>query len=1145
IALRGDPSNPALDRGSAPADLPLDAEGNERDVDLPGTDNGGTVDAGAVETQFEAPSLVVTTTADVVNNFDGETSLREALAYADLLTDADGGGFANATITFAAGVGEAFENGGTIVLGGSQLEIASDVTILGDVDGDGRGDVTLDADDLSRVLLVSGGTSTLDGLTITGGSLRFQDGGGVRIDAGAALTLSNSMVTDNSANRGGAIFNSGTATLINTTVASGSAAAEGGGIFNDGTAELTNTTLVGNYSAYNGGALLNNSSGTAVLTNTTVTGNTAVDQFGGGGVYNRNNATLTNTLVLGNSGREVEGIPIIDGGGNLIGGADASDVFASTVTLADGVTVGGELADNGGPVETVALKADASNPALDRGSAPAGLATDAKGNTRDIDAADVDNGGTVDAGAVEVQSILAPVAFDDVFALDEDTQIVGNVLVDNGAGADFDPDGQTLTVDSEQKQTAAGGDFIIGSDGSFTYSPAADSTITDSVTYTVRNEDGAVDTGTITFAINPVNDAPVSADGTATVDEDDTLAFDTDHFVFNDVDFGDTLRAVRIATLPLAGILELAGTAVGADQIIAAADIGQLAFTPDPNDNGTGYASFTFAVSDGQLESEVQTLSIDVTSVNDAPIPADDAFAGAEGVTISGNVLDDNGAGVDSDVEDNALIVQADTFTTINGGEVIINADGTFTYRPAAGFSGTDRFQYVVSDGTDSATGIVDLTVVAAEDVINGDLDGLVTEDGATDTVSGAVSITAELGALTSFDPVSYAPTGFGQFSFAEADGTWTYDLFNNEATVQALGEGETVVESYAVSSFGGLITETIDITIVGTDDPTEIVGDLFGTVNEDGQSRLGNGTTVANGSLSFVDIDDDISGLNFRAKTETTAGIGDFTIDQAGNWQFTLDNDSPQIQALGDFDSMQQLIEVESEDGSVSETITIAITGWNDTATISFEDGDDLGGFIFVSGPRRGPLLDNGRSGQLVVSDADDGEDMFQVVPSLPGDVGTFSYTEDGSWTFDLDENSQSVIDLADDEVLAQMYTMTSVDGTVSQEIEIIISRIVTTTTLVGRVNQSDLFDVFEGDVSVDIFNFEVGGSSGILDAIRLNYDGAIDFGYLDSNNDGLVTGSDAFVSDTSDGLELLVRDDVIFIDGVSTLYDNDFIFA
>ena len=95
---------------------------------------------------------------------------------------------------------------------------------------------------------------------------------------------------------------------------------------------------------------------------------------------------------------------------------------------------------------------------------------------------------------------------------------------------------------------------------------------------------------------------------------------------FSEADFGyrdgdgDALASVTIATLPAQGkgALALGGTPVTANQAIAAAQLGQLVFTPPPDANGAGYASFTFRVSDGTDESALAyTITLDVTAVND------------------------------------------------------------------------------------------------------------------------------------------------------------------------------------------------------------------------------------------------------------------------------------------------------------------------------------------------------------------------------------------------------------------------------------------------------------------------------------------------------------------------------------------------
>jgi len=72
----------------------------------------------------------------------------------------------------------------------------------------------------------------------------------------------------------------------------------------------------------------------------------------------------------------------------------------------------------------------------------------------------------------------------------------------------------------------------------------------------------------------------------------------------------------------------------------------------------------------------------------------------------TGHVLEN-----DTDKENDVLTASAGS-TSVNGGSVTMNADGSFTYLPAVGFTGADSFSYTVDDGHgNTATGTVNLTV--------------------------------------------------------------------------------------------------------------------------------------------------------------------------------------------------------------------------------------------------------------------------------------------------------------------------------------------------------------------------------------------------------------------------------------------------
>jgi len=135
-------------------------------------------------------------------------------------------------------------------------------------------------------------------------------------------------------------------------------------------------------------------------------------------------------------------------------------------------------------------------------------------------------------------------------------------------------------------------------------------------------------------------------------------------------------------------------------------------FSYTHNGSETTSDSFTYKVIDGTADSNVATVSITVTPVNDAPVANDDSATIAEDTPTNIAVLSN-----DTDAENDALSVSS--FTQPSQGKVTENTDGTLHYEPAANsnFNGTTTFTYTVSDGngeTDTAT--VTVTVTAVND---------------------------------------------------------------------------------------------------------------------------------------------------------------------------------------------------------------------------------------------------------------------------------------------------------------------------------------------------------------------------------------------------------------------------------------------
>ncbi len=93
------------------------------------------------------------------------------------------------------------------------------------------------------------------------------------------------------------------------------------------------------------------------------------------------------------------------------------------------------------------------------------------------------------------------------------------------------------------------------------------------------------------------------------------------------------------------------------------------------------------------------------------PVAVDDSATATEN-TVFNSVV--SLLANDTDINGDTLSAVAGTFATTQGGSIVINSDGSYTYTPPANFSGTDTAEYTVSDGGQTAIGTLTITVNAA-----------------------------------------------------------------------------------------------------------------------------------------------------------------------------------------------------------------------------------------------------------------------------------------------------------------------------------------------------------------------------------------------------------------------------------------------
>ncbi len=820
--------------------------------------------------------------------------------------------------------------------------------------------------------------------------------GGAIHSVSVPVQISNSLIADNSAvgNGGGIEVLVAAFDVFNSTISGNIADAFGGGVF--GTGNFVNTTISGNIA--NGGAG-GGVEGGGSFVNTTVTGNSA--PIFGGGISSGTNEdfSLENSIVLGNfsNGRpddihefgqtvSVEGVNIIGLRsspflstlpGVII--ADPTEVFAETEGIPEiSVLLAGVLADNGGPFQTVALLADLNNPALDVGALPDGVVTDATGNPRSFDQEGVDNGGTVDAGAFELQTQVdfPPVFEDETITVDvaENTLFVADLTATDDTDSEGDgitfaiaggPDADAFSIDADTGELR----FVNAPD--FETPGSSESSNTFTVEVSATNSNGLSDSQTV--VVNVTDEATVLA-----------LALAQTSIVESDGSVTATLTR--------------SGDTSGALNVSLTSSDDTLATVPATVTFADGQTEATFAVTavnddlveDDQLVTITATsgavsTSAELTILDDdvnPPVFENDilAFEVPEGTLLVADltVSDDNDSegdgitfaitgGADAD----AFSINADTgvlqFINAQDFDTPNSLDGTNTFAvevTATNSAGLTATQTVLANVTDIATS---LSLTLDQTSINenaGSATATLTRSGDT---FGALTIS-----LTSSDETAATVPATVTFADGQTDVTFAIVAVNDDVV-----DGDQAV---TITAAVGTATATADLTVLNDDvnppvfendtvafdvpEGTLLVADL--TIADDNDSE-GDGITFAitggadadafsinadTGVLQFIDAQDfdapnslegtntfaiEVTATNSAGLTDTQEVLVSVT-DVATALSLTLD----QTSIIENGGSATATL---TRSGDTFGALTISLTSSDETAatvpaTVTFADG-------------------------------------------------------------------------------------------------------------------------------------------------------------------------------------------------------------
>lgn len=289
----------------------------------------------------------------------------------------------------------------------------------------------------------------------------------------------------------------------------------------------------------------------------------------------------------------------------------------------------------------------------------------------------------------------------------EDTPYVVNAA--NGVLAnDVDVEGDPMTA--FKVSNPAHGNVVLNTDGSFTYTPAANYNGEDSFTYKVFDGKIYSDIKTVAITLASVNDPPFARPDSNTVRAGKVLSVSVDSGVLANDDKTDTdYMIASLVTNVQHGTLSL-----NID--------GSYVYTPAVNFIGTD--SFTYYPTDGEANGNTVEVKINVIQSSYAPTAAASTVfykpkTSSVIIRVDSLIADQDGDKLTREIS--VLPKKGTLYVDPNG--TTSKTDDFFVYRPLAGYYGYDAFTYIVKDpGGRSAAATITLRITPASLVKSGSL---------------------------------------------------------------------------------------------------------------------------------------------------------------------------------------------------------------------------------------------------------------------------------------------------------------------------------------------------------------------------------------------------------------------------------------
>ncbi|WP_296704846.1 Ig-like domain-containing protein [Algoriphagus sp.] len=422
---------------------------------------------------------------------------------------------------------------------------------------------------------------------------------------------------------------------------------------------------------------------------------------------------------------------------------------------------------------------------------------------------------------------------------------------------DIDLQGEALTA-TQISDNVDHGTINALTDGSFTYTPAPGFVGTDQFQYRMKdasNNSSADIIVTIEVSANS-NRTPIGTNDSFAALAGKILSISAPGFLGNDIDQdGDVITATAIVDNVDHGTIN-------------ALTNGSFTYTPSPGFTGTD--QFQYKMRDSELnDSDPITVTIEVLEGNRKPIGTDDSY----GVVINTSLTIPAPGFLLNDIDPDGDVLTATVIVdNVDHGTLAAFANGSFTYTPTPGFTGTDQFQYKMRDPDQNISDPITVTIeVVGTGVLPvGFSDQYRTSDGSTLTIPAPGFLLNDIDqngeALTATQIVDITDHGTlnaltnGSFIYTPSPGFVGTDQFQYKMKDASNNESEAITVTIEVA-------ESFNRNPVGIDDEYATTANATLTIAAPG--FLSNDIDQDGETLTATQISENVSHGTINALTD------------------------------------------------------------------------------------------------------------------------------------------------------------------------------------------------------------------------------------------------------------------------------------